>query len=237
MNDIFLYLQERREEFYRHYKIAKMLEQRLDETFVDSDMYIEVRHVNTIKSGLLVHLYNIVEAVSTRTLRYVGQHIADESPKSWTNSVLHEWVRSEFWNKEQNVDTTLSHITSLSSQLVSGDKADTFNIKSATGSWDDTDIKKIAKRLGCELVISDLIKRSAYERKYRDNKNALQYLSLRRNAIAHGSATFEEGASDLTLLEVHELSTRVLPFLEEVTKSYELYLNNKDYLKNEEEAA
>ena len=110
-----------------------------------------------------------------------------------------------------------------------------FNIKSATGSWDDQDISKIAHRLGCKLVISELIKRNAYETKYRDNKNALQYLSLRRNAIAHGSSTFEEGAIDLTLSEVHELSTRVLPFLEEVTKSYELYISNKDYLKKEGE--
>jgi len=236
MNDILEYLEERKEEFERHFVIANMLEQRLDEAFFDSDIYVEVRHVNTIKSGLLVHLYNIVEAVSTRTLKYVGQHIASENPKSWTNEVLHEWVRSEFWNKEQNADTALLHLTNLSTKLINC-QADTFKIKSATGSWDDQDIKKIATRLGCRLVLSEQVQRMAYENKYRNGKNALQYLSLRRNAIAHGSATFEEGANDLTLTEVKELSLRVLPYLREVTESYETYLNNKDYLKNEGEAA
>tara|TARA_Y100000310_G_scaffold265563_1_gene276665 strand:- start:1687 stop:2400 length:714 start_codon:yes stop_codon:yes gene_type:complete len=237
MNDILIYLNERKEEFSRHYSIAKMLEQRLNDASSDSEMYVEVRHVNTVKSGLLVHLYNIVEAVSTRTLKYVGQHIACEDPKLWNEFVLHEWIRSEFWNKDQNPDTTLSHLTRISDKLISGNVTGVFNIKSATGSWDDQDIKAIAKRMGCKLVISNSVKRNAYEKKYRDNKNALEYLSLRRNAIAHGSSTFEEGAIDLTLIEVKELSTRVLPFLEEVTKSYEAYLNDKDYLKKEGVAA
>lgn len=237
MKEILLYLNERSEEFSRHYSIAHMIEKRLDEASFDNEMHVEVRHVNTLKSGLLVHLYNIVEAVSTRTLRYVSQHIVTDEPKLWTENVLHEWIRSEFWNKEQNQDTALNHLTRISGKLLSGGGTDTFNIKSATGSWDDQDISKIANRLGCKLVIPEDVKRRAYENKYRDNKNALQYLSLRRNAIAHGSSTFEEGASDLTLLEVKELSTRVLPFLEAVTKSYESYLDNKDYLKKEGVAA
>ncbi len=236
MNDIFLYLNEREQEFQRHCSIAKMLEQRLDDTFSEGEMYIEVSHVNTIKSGLLVHLYNIVEAVSTRTLKSVGQYIASESPKVWTNLVLHEWVRYEFWNKDQNADTALSHLTSLSSKLLKGGKAEVFNIKSATGSWDDKDIKTIARRLGCDLELSSEVRRAAYEKKYRDNKNSLEYLSLRRNAIAHGSSTFEDGAKDLTLMEILELSNRIIPYLKEVTKSYELFIQNKKYIKEEEVA-
>jgi len=164
-------------------------------------------------------------------------HIAKESPTSWTNEVLHEWVRAEFWHTEKNADKAITHLTELSAQLISGDKAKNFNIKSVAGSWDDRSIKKIAARLGCQLCFTDQVKKGINEMIYRDDKNALQYLSARRNAIAHGTSTFEEGAIDMTLLEVHDLSNRVLPFLAEVTNSYKLYLDGKGYIKTEGETA
>jgi len=238
MNNIFSYLEEREQEFERHYTVAQMLETRMSETRVDDDLHIEVRHINTIKSGLIVHLYNIVEAVSTRTLKQVGEAVATEKPSLWTDMVLSEWVRAEFWNTEERLgENALNHLTDLSGRLVSGDKADAFIIKSAPGSWDDKAIRKVASKLGCELILSPEIRQAAYEQKYKNETSALKYLSLRRNDLAHGNTTFEEGANDLTLTEVKELSDRILPYLKAVTKSYEVFIEDKNFLKNEEEAA
>jgi len=237
MKDIFSYLEERKQEFERHFNVARMLENRVDEALMDSGIYVEVRHINTVKSGLLVHLYNIVEAVCTRTLIHVGQTVAAERPGLWTDVVLAEWVRSKFWSSEERLgDKALERLTSLSSQLVSGEKTEAFTIKGAPGSWHDEAIKKVAKRLGCQLKIPQKIRRAAYETKYRNEKTALAYLAKRRNDLAHGSSTFEEGAQDLTLDDVEDLADRVIPYLKAVTESYQMYLENKGFLKTEEAA-
>lgn len=238
MRDIFTYLEDRAQEFNRHFAVARMLESRIDETHIEDDIHIEVRHINTIKSSLLVHLYNVVEAVTTRTLEHVGQVVATERPGLWTNAVLKEWVRAEFWNTDERLsDGALLHLTNLSDKLVSGEKADAFNVKGVPGSWNDNAIKKVAERLGCRLILSPEVSRAAYERVYRNDTTALGHLAIRRNHLAHGNLTFEEGASDLTLKAVEELADRVLPYLKAVTESYKAFLDNKDFLKNEEEAA
>lgn len=62
----------RREEFDAHFELAKALEDRmvLDATAAVGTVSLSVRHVNTLKSGLLVHLY---------TADSFSQHIADEA--------------------------------------------------------------------------------------------------------------------------------------------------------------
>ncbi|WP_146097120.1 MAE_28990/MAE_18760 family HEPN-like nuclease [Brucella oryzae] len=215
-----------------------MLEARVDESRNEDDIQVEVRHINTLKSGLLIHLYNIVEAITTRTLSVVGGTVVTELPKRWTEAILKEWVRAAVWGGEERVgDGALARLTKVTGTLVSGGSLDAFSVKGEPGSWDDEAIKKVAKRLGCRLVLSREIKRAAYERAYRDETTALEYLARRRNDIAHGHTTFEEGAHDLTLDELSKLAARVLPYLRAVAESYEAFLNNKDYLAAEEAAA
>ena len=238
MRDVLTYFIEREEEFARHLSIARMLEARIDETADGGDIRIEVRHVNTIKSGLLIHLYNIVEAVTMRTLTAVGRTVVTERPGRWTEAVLKEWVRAAVWSGEDRIgDGALNKLTRVSGTLASGLSPDAFVVKGEPGSWDDEAIKKVAERLGCQLVLSDEIRRIAYERVYRNDTTALRYLAQRRNDIAHGSSTFEEGAHDLTLDELATLAGRVLPFLKAVSESYEVFLRNRSYLRNEEAVA
>ncbi|MFT8720068.1 MAE_28990/MAE_18760 family HEPN-like nuclease [Acetobacter sp.] len=238
MRDVLAYLVERESEFARHLSVARMLEARVNEVVSADSIQIEVRHVNTLKSGLLIHLYNIVEAVATRTLTVVGRTVVMEQPKRWTESVLKEWVRAAIWNGDDRVgEGALARLTQVSGVLAAGGSPDAFVVKGEPGSWDDEAIKKIAKRLGCPLVLTDEVKRAAYERVYRDETTALKYLARRRNDIAHGQSTFEEGAHDLTLDDLAGLANRVLPFLTAVTKSYEKFLSSKGYLTVEEVAA
>ena len=97
MIEVLDYLGEREEEFRRHLTITRDLEARVGGLRQEGDLFVEVRHVNTLKSGLLIHLYNIVEAVMTRTLETVGQTALEDSPRRWTETVLREWVRAEVW--------------------------------------------------------------------------------------------------------------------------------------------
>ncbi|MBL1261380.1 MAG: hypothetical protein COB33_012715 [Thiotrichaceae bacterium] len=231
MNEVLSYLNERVEEFHSHLSIARMLELRVDEGIVDGNIRVEVRHVNTVKSGLLIHLYNIVEAVTSRTLREVGEAVVTEKPNLWTEKLLSEWIRSAVWNGEDRIgDQAMRRLMQVSSNLASGELLQAFLIKGEPGSWNDDAIKKVAVRLGCCLSLSREVSRAAYERKYRNETTALQYLASKRNAIAHGSSTFEEGANDLSIEELEELSERILPYLKEITESYQNFLVNKEYL-------
>lgn len=234
MIDVLAYLDEREEEFGRHLSVARMLEARVDDLVGETDIRVEVRHVNTIKSGLLIHLYNIVEAITTRTLSTVGQTVVAERPRCWTESVLKEWVRAEVWSGDERIgDGALRRLTQVSGTLASGNSPAAFVVKGEPGSWDDKAIKKVAERLGCELNLSPEVRRAAYETAYRDESTAMEYLAGRRNAIAHGTSTFEAGANDLTLQDLEGLGKRVLPFLRAVADSYQSFLENKDYLIKE----
>lgn len=238
MREVLDYLDERRVEFDRHLFVARLLEARVDEAVDDDSGQVEVRHVNTLKSGLLIHLYNIVEAAMVRTLEVVGQAVVTERPKLWTERVLKEWVRSVIWDGTNQVgEGAVDRLVGVSGVLASGDAPAAFKIKGAPGSWDDEAIKKVAKRLGCRLVLDDAIKRAAYETAYRDDMTAMGYLASRRNAIAHGAATFEEGARDQTLDEIAILAGRIIPYLKAVIESYQAYLDNKVYLAPQMEAA
>lgn len=231
MNEVLTYLTDRMEEFDRHLLIARMLEARINELVEGDAIRVEVRHINTLKSGLLIHLYNIVEAVITLTLETVGRTVVSEKPGRWTEGVLNEWVRSQIWSGEEKIgDGALKRLTGFSSILASGQNVDPFDVKGVPGSWTDESIKTIAKRLGCALEMPPEVKRAAYEKVYKDESTAMAYLAERRNAIAHGKTTFEDGAKDQTLDDLQKLAGRVLPYLRAVSESYQSYLDNKSYL-------
>lgn len=235
MNDVLSYLNEREEEFKRHLSIARMLESRVDENSQEGDIYVEIRHVNTVKSGILIHLYNIVEAITTRTLETVGQTVITERPANWTNNVLSEWVRAEVWSGEERIgEGALKRLTQVSGTLAAGDSPQAFSVKGEPGSWNDKAIKKVADRLGCELTLPPNVKRAAFEPAYKNETTALEYLAKKRNSIAHGSSTFEDGANDLTLDELDKLSDRVFPYLRAVSVSYKKFLESKSYLSAQE---
>lgn len=232
MINVISYLDERKDEFDRHLAIAQMLEARVDESVGDGEVQVEIRHINALKSGLLIHLYNIVEATTTQTLKTVGQIIVRDKPKRWKETVLKEWLRAAVWSGEERIgDPALKRLIQVSGALVSGDSPDAFVVKGEPGSWNDKSIKKVADRLGCKLIIPRKVAKGAYEKKYLDEKTAMAYLADRRNAIAHGNSTFEDGASGMTLVDLKDLSQRILPYLRAVSESYKLFLEGKHYLK------
>lgn len=238
MKEVLDYLEERRVEFDRHLYVARLLEARVDEEVADESAQVEIRHVNTLKSGLLIHLYNIVEAVMVRAMDVVGQTVVTAQPISWTEPVMKEWIRSKIWDGTDRLgDGAVQRLLGVSTLLASGNAPSAFKIKGEPGSWDDEAIRKVAERLRCRLAVNSAIKRAATEPVYRNETSAMKYLAGRRNAIAHGATTFEEGAHDHTLDEIETLARRILPYLKAITESYETFLNTKAYLVPAEEAA
>ena len=55
---------------------------------------VEMEHVDVLKSGFLVHLYNVVEAVMTKILEEVAADVIRYPPAKWSSLVRTEWVRT-----------------------------------------------------------------------------------------------------------------------------------------------
>ena len=85
----------RREEFDAHFALARALEDRmiLEENSSLGSVSLSSRHINTIKSGLLVHLYTIEEALMSQALHFLGIALGSADPRSWNEHSLREWLR------------------------------------------------------------------------------------------------------------------------------------------------
>lgn len=217
-------LASRREEFEAHLALAGALEDRLiletDNTI--GSISLSARHINTIKSGLLIHLYNIEEAIMTQALRYIGDALGAVEPRRWTEPTLREWLRGSVVSRigEGGEDGRLETIFTSSSLLLGTAAPGPQPLKKPTGTWDDKAIALFLQRMGinCTMPPSMWIRIKAAP--IYGDRTPLQFLADRRNAIAHGRRSFEEGASDLQLTDVQMLADIVLDYLGFVVKAF-----------------
>ena len=95
MTTLLTTLSERKDEFSSHLALAQAMEERLLEGDLVSigETALTVRHLRTIKSGLIVHLYNIVESLMSRTIEEVGVAVKGFTPDTWSTNTLKEWLR------------------------------------------------------------------------------------------------------------------------------------------------
>ena len=211
MDAVFEYLEERCAEFDRHIAVARMIESRVDQQPLLGIIPVEVRHLNTIKSGLLIHLYNIVEATLTQILSEVGNFVVSHKPAEWRKELLSEWVKSKVWSDDRIApQNAISKFTDVGETLAAGGYLSPFELKGASGTWDDQAVVQLSKRLNCKLILRKDVKRKALEKVYRNDTTALGFLAKRRNDIAHGATTFEDGAQGLTLDEIEELGSGLI---------------------------
>lgn len=232
MNDTELLLRDRRDEFDQHWTVVSFLEMRSGESLgITGGGNLERRHVAISKAGLLVHLYNIVEAVMGHQLDAVMQVLAQHNPSSYQASVLKEWVRQQSGSHiSMNDDTRLNRAVVLANVLLGNEQVSPVPAPTASGNWDDKKIEKIAERLGCRIVVAPEVRRAA-RAPYFNDKSRMFYVKQRRNDLAHGKITFEDGGREKTLREIKELSDATLDYLEAVVSSFDQYLTNRDFLE------
>ncbi|GAA4776454.1 MAE_28990/MAE_18760 family HEPN-like nuclease [Novosphingobium ginsenosidimutans] len=225
-------LSDRREEFDAHFALAEALQDRmmLDSTL--GPVSLSVRHINTIKSGLLVHLYNIVEAIMSEALSAVGSALGSSDPRQWTEHSLREWLREAIVARttDGNEDGRLATVFQMSTLLLTPSISGPQALKKPSGTWDDKAIAKCIERLNVSFWMpADIWTRIASDPGYGD-KTPLQFLALRRNAIAHGRRSFEDGASDQSLPAIRKLADVVLDYMEYVAKAFEEHVANQAHI-------
>lgn len=227
-------LETRREEFDGHFALAKALEDRmmLEADSSLGDVSLSSRHINTIKSGLVIHLYNIEEAIMTQALHFLGEALGAAEPRRWTSHSLREWLRESIVSRiaEGSEDGRLETVFKTSNQLLAIEAPGPQKLKKPSGSWDDKAIAMFMKRMSMAFHMPpEMWLKIKADPKYGD-KTPMQFLALRRNQIAHGRRSFEGGANDLQLSDIRSLADIVLDYMGYVAESFQDHVENSSHL-------
>lgn len=225
-------LASRRGEFDAHFDLAVALENRM---ILDSSLgsvNLSVRHINTIKSGLIVHLYNIEEAVMTQAMRLLGDALGASDPRRWTEYSLKEWLRETIASRtaEGNEDGRLAIAFESSNLLLTRTLLGPQKLKKPSGTWDDKVIARFSQRMNISFTLpSQMWIRIAPAPEYGD-LTPMQFLAERRNAIAHGRRSFEDGASDLLLNQIRKLADVTLDYLSHAVDAFHKHIEEEAHL-------
>ena len=233
MTALLTMLRERAEEFDTHYVLAVSLEDKVfgGENVSIGSTRLSVRHLRTMKSGLIVHLYNVLEAVMSQATKMVGSAFGTVPPRVWSEDARREWLREHGVARiKGGAETRLKQIEAFSINLLTDGPLGPQMIRKPPGSWTDESIALFAKRLGVELQIEPALYKKLAKKDYFGEKSPLVFLADRRNDLAHGQRTFEDGAKELTLAQVREIADVVLEFMELVATSFQAYVDQKHFV-------
>ena len=100
-------------------------------------------------------------------------------------------------------------------------------IKKTDGNWDNARILTFTEKLDIKINFPE----SKVFKPYYNELSMMQYIRQRRNDLAHGLITFEEGADNKTYEELKELADCTIQFMEFVVSGYITFINEKNYLK------
>lgn len=185
-------------------------------------------------SGVFLQLYNLVEATIVRCLDGLTEatlQAGSWSPGDLTTELRREWVRAM---ARTHVDMThekrLNEALNLCEHLVDALPVSGFKVEKAGGSWDDSAIEQIVKRLGFKLSVSKKT-RTAVKRIFKDDLGPLALVKKQRNSLAHGSLSFAECGENLTVGELRDLTDRTAKYLREVVQSFVKFIEKHEFLK------
>jgi len=231
MNTLPNALEERKDNLHTHLDLAQAMELHLVDgaPMLIGATTLSVGHLLTIKSALIIHLYNIVEAIMTRTIEEVGIAVKLESPVKWSNNTLREWLRS-YASIDGGQENRLNLFQDAALKLLTKESIGTAAFKKPTGSWHDKQIHVFSKRLNVSFPLTPSIARKIQRSVRYGDKTPLEFLADRRNAIAHGRRTFENGANDLTMKDIRDLADVTIEYMEHAATAFQNYLDNKKYL-------
>lgn len=233
MTTLLTTLTERKDEFASHFVLAQSIEERLldGEPVSIGETALTVRHLMTIKSGLIVHLYNIVEALMSRAIDEVAGAVRESPPDDWSTNTLKEWLRfSASIGLDGNEDSRLEIVHKAALKLLMIEPIEHLKFKKPSGTWSDKVISKFSQRLNVNLNTSAELESKIKKSTSYGDKTPLEFLADKRNAIAHGRQSFERGAADLSLTEIKSLADVTIEYMEHVATAFQEFINNKQYL-------
>lgn len=224
-------LGDRKDEIEKHLNLIEALEKGAASAS-PSGVRIGVDHINIVKGGFVVHLYNVVEAVMSQVNDAVVSDAQKHKPSAWRRSLLEEWVRVRI-NPKKDLDhnTRIERTVKLMEEIADRVALGNVKIENFSGNWSCKEIKQRAISLGCVLDIPEEVSEAASETVFRDAMAPLKYVRHMRNLLAHGNISFLEVLGTSGHSDLERLASAVLDYMTHVCQSFEKYLDSGGYLE------
>ena len=192
---------------------------------------VDSEPVNILKSGFLVHLYNVVEAVMAKVLEEVAIAAAVHSPKEWCDGLLREWALGRVnLSRDLSVHDAEARFVVLVQEAIDRAALSNVSIRRRTGNWSHEEVVELASALACPLVISGPVHIAACENVFENQMSPMKYLRHKRNRLAHGNESFLDGARHIPSSRLAELRDPVINYMVEVVASFDQYIAVKSFL-------
>ena len=231
MNEVKAYLEERKHEVSTHLKLLSVLEQRSTEIH-DDDFNVDIRQVLILKSSILVHLYNVVEATMAKSLELIEVAIHNHHPKDYIEVLFNEWVVTNLRVSHEVNISKLNNRAQIMGRILLGDSDwSKLSIQKTDGNWDDKRIISFTKKLGIKIIYPKSFK-AKLSRPYFNDLSTMEYVRKRRNDLAHGLVTFENGADNKTHAELENLANITIIFMGLFVDGCHNFIVNRNFLKN-----
>lgn len=231
MNEIRRILDERKTEIFIHLAFIAQLEALATGAGQVLAIRVDTDALNILKSGMLLHIYNVVEAVMSKVLQEIGAAAESHLPRNWCDGLLKEWAVGRVnLTKDILISNAEDRIVELLREAVERSAVTQVKIRRRSGNWSDREIVKLADALQCTLTVSESVRRAACETVFQDERAPMGYIRHMRNQLAHGNLSFVEGARHLPSRSLRELCEAVIEYMSEVADSFDNYIDNRRYL-------
>lgn len=226
-------LDERKGEIKKHLDLIMALEVSAGSASAGGHR-ISVDHINIVKGGFVVHLYNVVEAVMSQVCETIALEAKIHSPSKWNRGLIEEWARVRVNPKKDiNYSSRVERTVKLMEEMANRVAIGSVRIENSSGNWSCDEIVHRASSLGCVLNIPDEIKVAACETVFEDNLAPIKYVRHMRNRLAHGNVSFLHVLASFGHSDLERLANAVLDYMLPVCSSFEAYLDTNGYLETE----
>lgn len=233
MEEVRRYLAERTLELGLHLDLLRALDARTRETLKSDDpLRVDIAQIKILKSGSVVHMYNIVEATVARTLERLEAKVLEEHPRHYTNNIFELWVKGAVKiDNELNLDKLRKRVVGVGRMLIDGETHGSLDIAKTDGNWDEERLDKLLSRLEIDLVLAPELRRLVREPVLNDNVTRLKLVRKLRNDLGHGFVTFEEGAASLAISDLQTMAFVTVAYCRSLVEAFDVYIYDRLFLK------
>jgi hypothetical protein len=195
---------------------------------------ITAQQQKILYSAVYLQLYNLVEATMLWCMQAVASAASRQGkwlPGDLSEQIRREWVRTiGRTHSELNVHHRYQTTLELCDWIIAAKPVSEWEFeRRGAGSWDDFQIEDMAKRIGCDVSLSPMVRRGIKE-KIRNDKSPLPLIRDFRNRLAHGSLSFTECGEATTVGDLVTIKDSTANYLREIVAAFDKFIAEHGFL-------
>jgi len=174
----------------------------------------------TLKANCFLLLYNLMEAVTKNAIQSIYDHMRSEGTSyDLCCDQIKKVVLKNIKSEKLGIETAHRRLSDVVRHIVT----ETFLVESLlSGSVDASSLKDLARTYGVSQKLHS---------RHSDGKRLVDVKS-KRNALAHGSLTFNDVGKDFPLSELEDIKKNVLIYMQQFIINVDIFLSRRLYLAN-----